>query len=188
MDSINNISNSIPPVNGNAEERPSKISRKRQVVKSFEAKLSQQRTFAEKIADFFTYTFGDLRFASLHVLWFIIWIGWNSGFVPGATSFDPFPFGLLTMIVSLEAIFLSVFILISQNRSSKIDKLRSEVDLQVNLTSEQEITKILSLLKALSERNGIDLSRDEELVRMLKNIDAWEIERKLERDLIENRK
>ena len=188
MDSINNIPNNILPVNGNNEARPSKISRKRQVVKSFEAKLSQQRTFAEKIADFFTYAFGDLRFASMHVIWFIIWIGWNSGFIPGATPFDPFPFGLLTMIVSLEAIFLSIFILISQNRSSKIDKLRSEVDLQVNLTSEQEITKILSMLKVLSERNGIDLSRDEELVRMLKNIDAWEIERKLERDLIENKK
>ena len=175
------------PANGSGEERPSKISRKRQVVKSFEAKMSQQRTSAERLADLLTYLFGDLRFATLNLIWFFVWIIWNIGCIPGLKPFDPFPFGLLTMIVSLEAIFLSVFVLISQNRSAKIDKLRSEVDLQINLTAEQEITKVLSMLKALLEKNGIDLSRDDDLPRMLKQIDAWEIERKLEKDMAERK-
>lgn len=174
--------------NSNGEERPSKISRKRQVVKSFEAKMSQQRTFAERLADVLTCLFGDLRFATLNLIWFVVWIVWNIGWIPGLEPFDPFPFGLLTMIVSLEAIFLSIFVLISQNRSAKIDKLRSEVDLQINLTSEQEITKALSMLKLLLERNGVDLSNDGDLPRMLKQIDAWEIERKLERDMAESGK
>lgn len=184
---MNNISIN-QAANGNGEERPSKISRKRQVVKSFEAKMSQQRTFAERIADHVTYIFGDLRFAVLNLAWFLIWIVWNMGWIPGLAPFDPFPFGLLTMIVSLEAIFLSIFVLISQNRSAKTDKLRSEVDLQINLTSEQEITKVLSLLKMLLEKNGFDLSRDEELPRMMKPIDTWELERKLAKDMEEGKK
>lgn len=184
---MNTLNNNLP-VNGGGDERPSKISRKRQVVKSFEAKMIQQRTLTEQLADAITYIFGDLRFAILNFAWFAGWIIWNMDWVPGLVPFDPFPFGLLTMIVSLEAIFLSIFVLISQNRSAKIDKLRSEVDLQINLTSEQEITKILSMLKALSEKNGIDFSRDEDLPRMLKQIDTWEIERKLVKDMEESRK
>lgn len=175
-------------MNGNGEERPSKISRKRQVVKSFEAKMSQQRTFAERLADTINYIFGDLRFAFLNFAWFLAWMIWNMDWIPGLKPFDPFPFGLLTMIVSLEAIFLSIFVLISQNRSAKIDKLRSEVDLQINLTAEQEITKVLSMLKILSEKNGVDLSRDEDLPRMLKQIDTWEIERKLVKDMEDSKR
>lgn len=178
--------NNDPKIVG--EDRPSKISRKRQVVRSFEAKMSQQRSFAERAADSLNYIFGDLRFATLHIIWFAVWFLWNVGAIPGLVPFDPFPFGLLTMIVSLEAIFLSIFVLISQNREAKIDKLRSEVDLQINLTAEQEITKVLSMLKILLEKNGIDLSGDEDLPRMLRQIDAWEIERKLEKDIAENRK
>lgn len=186
---MNNLNNNLHASNnGNGEERPGKISRKRQVVKSFEAKLSQQRTIAERIADGLNYIFGDLRFAMINFTWFFIWIVWNLGLIPGLVPFDPFPFGLLTMIVSLEAIFLSIFVLISQNRSAKIDKLRSEVDLQINLTSEQEITKALSMLKMLLEKNGVDLSRDEDLPRMLKQIDTWELERKLAKDMEESKK
>ncbi len=176
-----------PPLENNNSgqnilERPSKISRKRHIVKSFAAKLNQQRTREERIADFFTKFFGSLSFAVFHLIWFIIWIILNVGWF-NLQPFDPYPFGLLTMIVSLEAIFLSIFVLVSQNREAKIDRLRDEVDLQINLTAEQEITKILSLLKILLERNGVDVKDDPELERMLKQIDAWEIEKKLEKDL-----
>ena len=166
-------------------ERPSKISRKRHVVKSFEAKLNQQRTRGERMADHMTNAFGSIGFFVFNFLWFGLWILWNSGFLSGLPIFDPYPFILLITIVSLEAICLAVLVLISQNRAAKIDKLRSEVDLQINLTSEQEITKILSLLKIYFEKHGLDLKDDPELERMLKQIDAWEIERKLEKDLSE---
>ena len=179
MDNLQSENNNS---NQNVLERPSKISRKRHIVKSFAAKLNQQRTREEKIADFFTKFFGSLLFAIFHLVWFIVWIIWNLGWL-GLPQFDPFPFGLLTMIVSLEAIFLAILVLVSQNREAKIDRLRAEVDLQINLTAEQEITKILSLLKILLERGGIDIKDDPELERMLRQIDAWEIEKKLEKDL-----
>ena len=169
-------------------EKSGKISRKRHVVKSFEAKLSQQRTFGEKIADFLNRFFGSLSFAVFHVVFFGLWIIWNLGAFPVLRPFDPFPFGLLTMVVSLEAIFLSIFVLVSQNRAAKIDKLRSEVDLQINLTAEQEITKVLALMTQLLKKQGfLDVESDPELQRMLKQIDAWEIEKKLEKDLEEKR-
>ena len=169
--------------NQNSLERPSKISRKRHVVKSFEAKLNQQRTWGEKIADYLTKVFGSIPFFVFNLMWFTVWILWNSGLAPSLPIFDPYPFILLVTTVSLEAICLAVLVLISQNRAAKIDKLRSEVDLQINLTAEQEITKILSLLKILSERSGVEVKDDPELEHMLKQIDAWEIEKKLEKDL-----
>lgn len=171
--------------NNNVPEKPTKLSRRRQIVRSFAAKMNQQRTFPERIADFLTRHFGTLSFAIFHLAWFAVWIVWNLGMVSGLKPFDPFPFGLLTMVVSLEAIFLAIFVLVSQNREAKIDRLRSEVEFQVDLISEQEITKVLNLLKALMEKNGIDLSGDAELERMLKQIDAWDIERRLEKDIAE---
>lgn len=155
----------------------------RQIIHSFEAKLTGKRTNSEKIADYFTKTFGSLSFALIHIFWFFIWMVWNLGWLENLKPFDPFPFGLLTMIVSLEAIFLAVFVLISQNRAAKIDKLRSEVDLQINMIAEQEITKIISLLSVLMEKQGIDIKNDPEIQKMLKRINLWEIEKKLERQL-----
>lgn len=188
MDPVTNHINSNSILN-HSQERQGKISRKRHVVKSFEAKLREQRTVGEKIADVITWIVGSLPFVVLNAVWFLVWVLWNLGALPGLEPFDPFPFGLLTMIVSLEAIFLSVFVLMSQNRGAKIDKLRSEVDLQINLTAEQEITKILSLLSLLLKQGGVaNIDDDPELQHMLKQIDTWEIERKLERDLEEKAK
>lgn len=169
-----------------ALERPSKISRKRYVVKSFEAKLNQQRTRGERMADYLNKLFGSIGFFIFNLSWFFAWVIWNSGLIPVLPIFDPYPFILLITIVSLEAICLAVLVLMSQNRAAKIDKLRSEVDLQINLTTEQEVTKILSLLKPYLEKHGFDLKDDPELERMLRQIDTWEIERKLEKDLSEN--
>ncbi|MDO8430273.1 MAG: DUF1003 domain-containing protein [bacterium] len=164
----------------------SKISRKRYVVKSFEAKLNQQRTRGERMADYLTKLFGSISFFIFNLSWFLAWVIWNSGLISVFPIFDPYPFILLITIVSLEAICLAVLVLMSQNRAAKIDKLRSEVDLQINLTTEQEVTKILSLLKLYLEKHGFDLKDDPELERMLRQIDTWEIEKKLEKDLSEN--
>ncbi|MDP3729196.1 MAG: DUF1003 domain-containing protein [bacterium] len=164
-------------------EKSGKLTRRRQVVKSFEARFNRQRSFVERIADFLSVIFGSFTFAMCNIVFFGVWVFWNKGLIPGLVPFDPFPFGLLTTIVSLEAIFLAIFVLINQNRSANIDRLRSEVDLQVNLTTEQEVTKVLSLLKIFFERNGISLENDPELQGMLRQIDTLEIERKLEKDL-----
>lgn len=99
----------------------------------------------------------------------------NTGFIYHIAPFDPFPFGLLTMVVSLEAIFLAIFILVSQNRSSYIGTLRDEFHLRVNLIAEEEITKVLELLAEMRKEMGIK-KEDPELQEMLERIDTGYIE------------
>jgi uncharacterized membrane protein len=159
--------------------------RSRQIVRSFEARLAEKRTRAERLADHFTKLFGNISFFIGNLAWFAVWLVWNSGLVPGLPIFDPYPFILLITIVSLEAICLSVLVLISQNQAAKIDRLRSEVDLQINLIAEQEITKALSLLSVLLEKQGINVKEDPEIQKMLRKINLWDIEKKLERQLEE---
>jgi len=119
----------------------------------------------------------------LNVVWFVVWITINVGLIPGVEPFDPFPFGFLTMVVSLEAIALAIIVLMSQNRSAKILDLREEVDLQVNLLTEQEITKLLQIVALLAEKQGIDLSRDSALQEMLRPSDTEKIEKEMEKEV-----
>lgn len=112
------------------------------------------KNFEERMADRITAFAGSMRFVYLHTIWFGLWIVVNLGLVAAAIGgliqpFDPFPFGLLTMIVSLEAIFLSTFVMISQNRQAAVADDRAEMDYEINLRSEAEIAKLLALVEAL---------------------------------------
>lgn len=156
-----------------------RLKSRRRVIQSFEAKSRANRTISEKVADFITAHLGSMPFLVLNIVWFSTWILINIGFIPIIPSFDPFPFGLLTMVVSLEAIFLAIVVLISQNRASKIDDLRGEVDLHINTLSEEEITKMMELQILLLKKNGIDVSKDAELQEMLEPIDSESIEESL---------
>lgn len=152
--------------------------RRRQFFKSFEAKSLKSRSILTQISDDLTATFGSPTFLLLNAIFFFVWITGNSGNLPGFPIFDPYPFGLLTMIVSLEAIFLSIFVLVSQNRSSLISSLREEVHLRVNLIAEEEITKILEVLAEMRKEMGIK-TKDDELDAMIKRIDTNYIERSI---------
>jgi uncharacterized membrane protein len=105
------------------------------------------------------------------------------GFIPFISIFDPFPFGMLTMVVSLEAIVLAVIVLISQNRAARISELREEIDIQVNMIAETEITKIMKLITVLLEKNGVNIATDPELKKMLEPIDIKKIEAELEKQI-----
>ena len=118
------------------------------------------------------------RTSSAHVIWFAIWIPWNLGWF-GFHVFDPYPFGLLTMVVSLEAIFLSIFMLIAQKRESAIGELREELALQVNLRIEEEMTKTLQLVAGLYTRLGHRVAEDPELADMMQPLDVAGLERDL---------
>jgi uncharacterized membrane protein len=118
------------------------------------------------------------------VIWFGGWLIINIGWIPGIVPFDPFPFGLLTTIVSLEAIFLAIIVLISQNRGSNISEIREEVDLQMDVITEHELTKSIEMLALLLEKNGIDFSQDKELHRMLKPTNLQKIEQALEKEIV----
>jgi CRP/FNR family cyclic AMP-dependent transcriptional regulator len=110
----------------------------------------ESATFGERISDFLTMIAGDIRFVYFSVAWFTIWLLWNSGTL-GLTPFDPNPYGLLTMIVSLEAIFLSLFVLISQNRQAAREKVRNDIEYEVNLKAELEIRSLAKQVEDLQD-------------------------------------
>ncbi|MBI5422385.1 DUF1003 domain-containing protein [Candidatus Peregrinibacteria bacterium] len=156
----------------------------RQSIKSFKAKMNLNRKLSDRIADFLTDSFGTVLFLSFNVLWFGLWILINTGSIPGIPVFDPFPFGLLTMIVSLEAIFLAIIVLISQNRAAQIGDLREEIDLQINVRAEAEITKILIILDRIHDHLGLPSEDDAELILMKQKTDLNQIEKELTREML----
>lgn len=155
----------------------------RQLIRAYEARALKKRPFAIRVADYLTTYFGGLEFLFLNLLVFSIWIVINAGLIPGVVPWDPFPFILLTMLLSIEAICLTIIVLMSQNRQSYVSAVRDELDLQVNLLSEREVTKALKLLLALHEHHKIKESEDPELDAMLRATNISYIQRKLEEQL-----
>jgi uncharacterized membrane protein len=120
-------------------------------------RLAMSRT--DHISNWLAAFSGRIAFAGLHAAFFAVWIVWNAGWLPVA-PFDAYPFGLLTVIVSLEAIFLSTFVLISQNQQARLADRRAKVDLQINVLTEQETTRILTIVTELSRRFDLLATRD----------------------------
>lgn len=179
--SNSNVKSYIPLHDPSAFHR--RLKSRQGVIRSFEAKANENRTFTEKAADMMTSRFGSMEFLAINAIWFFTWISINTGVIPIVPIFDPFPFGLLTMTVSLEAIFLAIIVLISQNRAAKIDDLRDEIDLQINTISEEEITKMIELQLLLLKKNGIDVSKDLELEQMLEPMDTQKMEESLKKEI-----
>lgn len=148
------------------------------VFRAIKAQHSGEQTRMNLVADWLTNLASTTGFFVFHVLAFSGWLLWNSP-IFGLPRFDPFPYGLLTMIVSLEAIFLSIFVLMSQSRESKIGELREELTLQVNLRVEEEVTKTLHLVAGLYTRLGHTLGNDPELREMLKPLDPKQMEQEV---------
>lgn len=123
--------------------------------------MERRKSMQDRVADDVTSFCGSMTFVYLHAAWFGGWVLWNMGWL-GLPPFDPYPFGLLTMTVSLEAIFLSTFVLISQNRISAMADQRADLDLHVNLLAEYEVTKILTILDTLAKQQHHPV-RDPEL-------------------------
>ena len=153
---------------------------KRSFYKTYKEKARQKRSPAEKAADFLTHQFGSFWFLILNAAWFLAWILINTERIPGIEPFDPFPFNFLTMSVSLEAIVLSIIVLMSQNREAKVSDLRSEIDTRIDIEAEEEITKALEILIKIARKQGIDLSKDERLQQMRKPMDKYYLEKKFE--------
>jgi uncharacterized membrane protein len=174
-DPINHIQQAVQST---PEERRLRRVSSANAFQAIKAQHASRLTRLERFADVLTRVASSTPFLAGHLLWFGGWIGWNMG-VFGLRPFDPFPFGLLTMVVSLEAIFLSIFVLLAQGRESAIAELREEVTLQVNLRTEAEVTKVLQLLAGLYTRQGHRLGEDDELKQMLEPLDPTDIEREL---------
>jgi uncharacterized membrane protein len=121
-----------------------------------EVRKSQEKKkgIQERAADAITRFSGSMLFVYLHILWIGAWIIVNLGWTP-LQPFDPFPFGVLTLIASSEAIFLSTFVLISQNRMAAVSEKRAELDVQINLLSEHEITQVLTVVDSIAQHLGV---------------------------------
>lgn len=128
-----------------------------QTIAQTEYRALHRRSLVERISDAAARAAGSSASLLFHAVLFAAWLAVNTRLVPGVPPFDPFPFGLLTTIVSLEAIFLALFILISQNRMSRQAERREHLDLQINLLAEQESTMALRLLRRLCDHAGMDL-------------------------------
>lgn len=131
-----------------------------EAIARLEGDYSRNRSTVDKIADGIGTFAGSLKFVLIHAVVFGAWILGNLQLIPGFRTFDPFPFMLLSMVVSLEAIFLSTFVLIKQNRMSRRADQRAQLDLQINLLAEQEMTVMLQMLKNISKHLGVELPEE----------------------------
>lgn len=132
-----------------------------ELIRELEQAAKEERTRSDLVAEVVAKFCGSMTFVWVHVVWFGAWIIINVA--PGLHHLDPFPFTFLTLVVSLEAIFLSTFILISQNHDTKISERRNHLDLQINLLSEQENTKMIAMLQAIATKVGADIPHDPHL-------------------------
>ncbi len=133
-----------------------------------ETAQKKSRSVGQKLSEAIAAFCGSTTFVWVHVVWFGGWILMNSVFK--LYQFDPFPYTFLTLVVSLEAIFLSTFILISQNHETLLTERRNQLDLQINMLAEKENTKILELLKAIAEEVGVP-SDDEAMESLLEPLE-----------------
>jgi len=158
------------------------IKLRQHLIEALEVKMMSNRSFSVRLADSLVSNFGTAKFFYVAFFITVVWIIFNLGWFPGIKSFDPYPFILLTMVASVGAIFMTVIILVSQNRQAHINTLRSELLLQMMLISERELTKALHLLA--SQLHGQKNKKlDKELREMLKETDVSEIEQILEKQL-----
>jgi uncharacterized membrane protein len=128
-----------------------------------------QKSFDERVADAVTRLTGSMRFVYIHILLFGGWIAINLDWIPFIEPFDR-TFVILAMAASVEAIFLSTFVLISQNRMAALEAQRADLDLQISLLSEHEITRLITLVTAIAAKMDIAESRHPELLELAKDV------------------
>jgi uncharacterized membrane protein len=153
----------------------------REVVRLEQESLAE-RSLGERISDRITGLIGRLGFVVLHAVVMLAWFAVNLGLLPGVRPFDPFPFGILTLIVSAEGVLLALFILISQNRMSRQADLRAHLTLQISLLAEKESTRMLQILETLSTRLGL-AGPDEQAKELVTPTDVPRLARELKEKL-----
>jgi uncharacterized membrane protein len=153
-----------------------------EAIKSWDRALLLKRSKIERLSDDITLAAAAGPSIVLHAIWFAAWIAINTGFVPAIKPFDPFPYPLLTMMVSLEAIFLALFVLASQNRLAKQSDLRANLDLQIDLLVEREMTAVLQLLNDIAKHLDVDTDvTTDKISDLIKKTDVKKLADKVDR-------
>ena len=150
--------------------------------KSLESYTEFEEKWSDMFAKFLTKSFGTLRFLILTLIFIILWIIINLGLIPGISPFDVYPFVWLVSLVQLFSIVLSVTILISQNQEERINEVRQQMDFEINVRAEQEITKILQLLAEIHPEIRIT-KIDKELEQMKEQIIISELKEDVEQGI-----
>jgi uncharacterized membrane protein len=155
-----------------------------QTIVTLEHDALQKRSLAESVSDALTGAIGSIASIVFHGVWFTGWILVNSGTVSGIEPFDPFPFGILTLIVSTEGVLLAIVIMISQNRMIRQADRRAHLDLQVGLLAEQEATLVLEKLDRMGHHLGMsENQKDTEARQLVEQTDVPTVMRNLEDQL-----
>src|SRR3984893_15874883 len=135
-----------------------------------------RRTPTERVSDVMTKLVGNMGFLLAHLILISSWSLVNLHVIPGLKAFDPFPFGVLALVVSSESVFLTIFVLISQSRMARQSERRSHLDLQVDMLSEQDLTTILQMLQKLCQRMGVNVdSSGQEVQSFSKTTDVHKL-------------
>lgn len=172
------------PNNGGSVATADPMAYNVEAIAKLEHEESHRRSTGEKVSDFFVTLIGSMPFLVLHVVWFAVWFMVNLNAIPGIAPFDPFPFGILTLIVSSEGVFLAIFILISQNRMTRLSDKRAHLDLQVSMLTEQEMTMMLRMQQRLCEHFGVEVDTvKEEAKQLLEETDVHKVVSTLEEKL-----
>jgi uncharacterized membrane protein len=164
------------------DDSASVLDRNVQAIARWEQAALHDRSRAERFADRITEAAANGWVILIHMAWFGLWILINAGLVTPIAPFDPFPFPLLTMVVSLEAIFLTLFVLASQNRFSQQADKRAHLDLQIDLLAEQEMTIVLRLLEDVARKLEVNTGATSGRMReLLKTTDIHRLADRLDR-------
>jgi uncharacterized membrane protein len=172
---------STPEDNELGPDRASALEENVQAIKRWERAILLARSKAEQVGDWIACTAGSSPVLVLHVLWFGAWVTVNVGVIRAIRPFDPFPFPFLTMTVSLEAIFLALFVLASQSRLARQADKRSHLDLQIDLLAEREMTAVLTLLQDIARHLDVRTSVTPEQLRdLMKKTDLRRLTNRME--------
>lgn len=147
--------------------------------KQMKSVLEFNKSRGDHIAVFLAHMFGSIKFLCVSLVLFLVWIAWNLNFLPGLKPFDPFPFTMLIMIVTLFSIILSVSVLINQKREGKMNNIRQQIEFEVNVHAEKEITKVLEMLHQIQKKMGINNTTDIELEEMKETLDIGQLHKQL---------
>jgi len=161
-------------------EQPVRTRQKR-IREQIKSRLQVEQTWTGTLAEFLTLKFGTVPFLIANVGVFVFWILINLGDIPGIGVFDPYPFNFLTMMVSLEAIVLSIIVLITQNRQSKMEDIREQIDTEIDVRAEEEVTMLLIMLDKVARHLQVPMEDDPELERMKQRTDINRIRAEIER-------
>jgi uncharacterized membrane protein len=185
---IDNMPSPRPARTSTAEAPPTPsghaVSENVQRISDLEAAARRELTRSERISKAVTDFAGSLRFVVLHVVVFGGWALWNM-LLPGWLRFDPYPFGLMTMLVSLEGVFLATFVLITQNRMMMHTERRDHLGLQVSMLTEQELTITLRMLRQLCENAGIprESEQQQRVEDLMQETNVYEVMQRLDEEL-----